>query len=45
MRRFSVTSEHGPAIKTWAYSARNARFAYILMYRFCGKVTAIEIAA
>ena len=44
MNRYLVKSQNGPTIKTWAYSARNARFAYILMYRDCGRVVATEIA-
>jgi hypothetical protein len=48
MKRFIVSSENGPTIKTWAYSARNARFAYTLMHGncglvSCGKVTVAEM--
>jgi len=39
MRRFIVSSANGPTIRTWDYSARNARFAYTLMYGNCGLVS------
>jgi hypothetical protein len=39
MKRFTVSSENGPTIRTWAYSARNAKFAYSLMYRCVGQIT------
>lgn len=43
MKRFTVSSENGPTVRAWAYSARNARFAYTLMYANCGLTSCGEV--
>ena len=41
MARFIVSSENGPTIRTWACSARNAKFIYSLTYRSAGNVSVV----
>lgn len=44
MKHYTVSSENGPTIRTWARSERSARFAYALMHGNCGLVSCGEIA-
>lgn len=45
MKRYVVSSENGPTIRTWARSERNARFSYAMMYSNCGIVSCGKISA
>jgi hypothetical protein len=43
MKRYKVTSDTGPAVLTWAYSSRNARFSYSLAYGGVGHIVVTEV--